>query len=450
LRAARDCAPPSDLPPRRPVGPHPGPAPARAQDDTGLGGGIAFATSPNFCAELIDNFREDDGSFGLIKFVTCEDINDALNRAMATWSANHPYIDFYNVTDECVAEGNGKACSVAELYIDSMRPAKGSEDVAAFVLHNPKGFGRDYSHDTTASNWHTGVRTPSGEMVDDWVIQFATLTFHSHSCWYLDASFCSRFRDINERVNVTLLMQVRARSRAPPPACGWPCGLRRCAALARRNVRRVVRSHSPRTRTRAASPRGALSQFVIWGCWCCSFVVLFGRLAQTCSYVFRDGVRRGVRRSVRVQAREITRTYLMLFLLITPPIIWYGAGASPALHRASAVECLPPCSPVWRSPGSSAPPPPPPLLRCCELCSYSPRFARCRRAHLAGIKSLSPASPATTLRRRQCTSSGALRARAICLSASSAEGSDTRHTLASSARSSHRRPEGLRVRIPGA
>lgn len=232
-----------------------------------MGGGIAFTIASDFCEKLLPQFQEDDSAdLSVIDFVSCEDVNDAVMRAMSTWSANHPYVDFYNVTDDCALEGKGITCSLAELYIDARPPTQISVDVAAFVLHNPTTVGRSYG-----VTWQTGVRAPSGEVINnDWQIKFSTLTFHNHICWYLDQTFCAQFRILNERVDAVLLMQ-----------------------------------------------------FIIWGVWAVSFLVLFLRVAQIFFYIFRFGYKVGLRRSVQAQARDMIYTYVLLFCLISPPIIWF-------------------------------------------------------------------------------------------------------------------------------
>ncbi|KAJ1637781.1 hypothetical protein T492DRAFT_859490, partial [Pavlovales sp. CCMP2436] len=173
--------------------------------DLGLSGGLAFAIDPAFCAQIRPEFREDvqgAGSLNLVQWVTCADINDAIARAMNTWSANHPYIHFYNVTDECIAEDNGRDCGLAEVYIDARLPAAGLEALAAFVVHNPS-WRNAYSN---GEQWEMGVRLPSGDTAPlDWQIKFATITFHTHLCWYLDNTFCSGLRASNESGNMRLV-----------------------------------------------------------------------------------------------------------------------------------------------------------------------------------------------------------------------------------------------------
>jgi hypothetical protein len=240
------------------------PNPARAQDDTGLGGSIAYAMAPDWCANLLRLFRENDqGRVKIFTFVSCSDIDDALSRAMSTWSSNHPYVNFYNVT----AEGTGAACSLAELYVDARAPREGDDATAAFVMHNPIRGGREYP---AGARWEQGVRMPSGEVVaDDTRIQFTSLTFHTHLCWYLDASFCASLRSTNERINATVLAQL-----------------------------------------------------LLWGSWALAVFALLLRLLQLVVFVRRYGRKAGVIRTVRAQAEESIATYGLLLLLVTPPIIW--------------------------------------------------------------------------------------------------------------------------------
>lgn len=241
---------------------------ARAQNDTGLGGGISYMVASDFCAKILPRFIEDDEwHTSVIDFVSCADVNDAIARAMATWASNHPYVDFYNVTDECVAQGREADCPLAELYIDAKLPAPGDEPVAAFVLHNPLDLGRDYG----AQLWEVGVRAPSGEVVPgDWQIKFATLTFHNHLCWYLDQTFCARFRALNEQLDALVLMQI-----------------------------------------------------IIWGLWAASFLVLFLRLTQAVFLVSRFGLKSGLKRALLAQSQSMLLTYALLFCLISPPIVWF-------------------------------------------------------------------------------------------------------------------------------
>ena len=149
---------------------------------------------------------------------------------MATWSANHPYINFYNVTDECAAEGRTVTCTLAELYIGAKSPDVGDEEVAAFVLHNPDDV-RTYS-----TQWKTGVRAPSGEVIgNDWQIKFATLTFHNHICW------CAPSGAASQRLAASVFRPLSALS-SPAGRSARPTG-RQCADRSGpRRARGVARS----------------------------------------------------------------------------------------------------------------------------------------------------------------------------------------------------------------
>lgn len=232
-----------------------------ALGDTGLSGGLAFAIDESLCDELLPLFREDApslaGAMG-IDFVSCEDLNEAIGRAMTTWSLNHPYINFYNVTDECISEGKGRHCSLAEVYIDASTPATTTEQsLAAFVTHNPSW--RSYGG---RDAWELGVRMPSGTPTPpppgrlppaggasrglithapagetsngDWEIKYATVTFHNHICWYLDTTFCARFREYNETFDFALAARIIVWA-------VWALSVMYIAHLAIRFIRSVLR-----------------------------------------------------------------------------------------------------------------------------------------------------------------------------------------------------------------
>jgi len=237
----------------------------------GLSGGIAFAVDPNFCAKMRPVFREDrpgDGSINFYEYITCEEINDALARAMSTWALNHPYIDFYNVTDECIAQGKGRKCTQAEVYIDAREPAADSDlvGIAAYVIHNPSW--RDYNG---TDQWESGIRHPNGdEHEEDWKIKFATVTFHNHLCWYLDNTFCSQFRRYHSNTGDIYL----------------------------------------------------LGRVVIWSTWAVAFVYLLFHVCRTGYLMAHNGLGPGFRRGVQLSSEWTLPNYVFLFLILSPPIFW--------------------------------------------------------------------------------------------------------------------------------
>lgn len=241
--------------------------------DQGLSGGLAYAIDPAFCARMRPVFREDkpgEGSLGIVEWITCDDINDALARAMTTWSSNHPYVSFYNVTDECLLEGKGRDCTIAEVYIDAGTPPAGStalEQVAAYVTHNPI-WRKKYSNN---ERWETGVRMPNGDVSHrDWQLKFAMITFHDHLCWYLDNTFCSGLRSHNDKFgNVALI-----------------------------------------------------GSGVTFSVWTSAFLYLLYWLGRSIWLAVRNGLLPGLNRTIMEASRWMFPNYVCVFLIIAPPIFW--------------------------------------------------------------------------------------------------------------------------------
>ena len=99
--------------------------PALADDNRGLGGGIAWAFDDELCVKsdrygskkkFEDTFKED---FFFAKFVTCVDIRASLHRAFKTWTDVQPQLRFVDVTEECrrIHGGVYSNCSLVELFI---------------------------------------------------------------------------------------------------------------------------------------------------------------------------------------------------------------------------------------------------------------------------------------------------------------------------------------------
>ena len=150
--------------------------PADSRSYEGLGGGIAWALDPAFCEQLLPSFHEDAPTSRYYRFVDCDEIKDAFVRAMSTWAANHDFLNFKDVSSECAALGVGRACGLAELYIQATASSNGTE--AAYV---------------ELRSWAYGSVTTAG-VVDGFAFSLlaADLFFSRDDCWYMDSSFCSR------------------------------------------------------------------------------------------------------------------------------------------------------------------------------------------------------------------------------------------------------------------
>ena len=81
--------------------------PRDVADMAGLGGGIAWAWADALCDKLLPTgplyrargrklFRED---FFFFDFVTCDELRAAMHRAFNSWSDNHRFINFIDVTE---------------------------------------------------------------------------------------------------------------------------------------------------------------------------------------------------------------------------------------------------------------------------------------------------------------------------------------------------------------
>ena len=152
--------------------------PADSRSYEGLGGGIAWALDPAFCEQLLPSFHEDAPTSRYYRFVDCDEIKDAFVRAMSTWAANHDFLNFKDVSSECAALGVGRACGLAELYIQATASSNGTE--AAYV---------------ELRSWAYGSVTTAG-VVDGFAFSLlaADLFFSRDDCWYMDSSFCSHFQ----------------------------------------------------------------------------------------------------------------------------------------------------------------------------------------------------------------------------------------------------------------
>lgn len=175
--------------------------------DIGLTGGIAFAYSPSlgvFCSELTHKMKENGAN---LEWASCEQIENAVMRAMATWAANHQMIKFVDVTQACVREAvddprillDMRYCSQAELIVSAGPPASDSSTVAALVTQ--------YNDQYQNPNERDPLGTAGRAATNDWAIQKTTMHFHTHFCWYLDNTFCGSLHSTYETgIEVDVMM----------------------------------------------------------------------------------------------------------------------------------------------------------------------------------------------------------------------------------------------------
>uniref|UniRef100_A0A7S3B6Y8 Uncharacterized protein n=1 Tax=Haptolina ericina TaxID=156174 RepID=A0A7S3B6Y8_9EUKA len=176
----------------------------------GLGNTITWAWDARLCDQLLGKMEED---FWDISFVGCDDVRAALHRAFATWSMNHKFIKFTDVTLECAKRGFvQEGCPLAEVwvtYLDShlvngSTPFYGRPELVNGVVHRDVAQAEpwaDYSSTFEPTNGGPTPFTMYGIYpVPRKVIEVTggRISFNTESptCWYLDSSFCQGWHDL--------------------------------------------------------------------------------------------------------------------------------------------------------------------------------------------------------------------------------------------------------------
>ena len=157
-------------------------SPEDSTSDRGLGSGIQYVMSSDFCEKILPKFPEESVAAFLhvTKFVRCQDIMDAIVRGLATWEQNHPTISFSPISDtpECESREPTSADECPwELYIGT---ADGSEypQLAAYVLNlHASNVGVPVSD--------RSVRSPAGDVIPGFNdYRRSIMMFQTHLCWY--------------------------------------------------------------------------------------------------------------------------------------------------------------------------------------------------------------------------------------------------------------------------
>ena len=157
--------------------------PQNPYNGSGLAKGLSWNLDSSFCDNILGKFPEGDI---LVKgvFLNCQDLNDAITSAFATWSMNHNAIRFEDVSSLC-ASG---ACS-PEVTVTAANTDDAGPDLAAYVSRNLGGGGVNNFPFTTAGQ---GL-TPGIGMTN------ANMTINNEICWYLDTTFCYSFNRWQEQ-----------------------------------------------------------------------------------------------------------------------------------------------------------------------------------------------------------------------------------------------------------
>jgi len=197
--------------------------PKNSSDTFALGGGIAYAWDPLLCARLQPLFREDIFFYEL---VTCDDIRQSMSRAFHSWSNNHRYINFLDVTDECQRLHGAvlENCSLVEIWITYVEvdqaltaldrssgdvsetglPVALATSTSRYVNHRPQcPANHPDSNSCRQFRMTNGVELPGPRASFGGTETFIE-TYHAKlqfgvtapMCWYLDSAFCAGFHEM--------------------------------------------------------------------------------------------------------------------------------------------------------------------------------------------------------------------------------------------------------------
>lgn len=164
-------------------------SPAESTSNGGLGGGLTWAVQDSFCDKILPRFYAEQ--FG--DLVDCEAIVDAIVRGFRTWSANHPRINFHDLTDECqhrpslfvpdatsataaqIEAAAAAECGGLEISITAGAPLLANHSQLAAVVYNMP---RD------RAKWVTGTRSTAGDVSGATrAIELSRMHFNTELCW---------------------------------------------------------------------------------------------------------------------------------------------------------------------------------------------------------------------------------------------------------------------------
>lgn len=205
--------------------------PEKSTDSRGLGGGIAWAWDDELCPMIGHLFRED---LFFMSLVRCKDMKAAMHRAFDSWAANHRFISFVDVTEECrelSAKTRGVAnkrvrkedgCPLVEIWVTARGIAAADAMEAAtakpIIVANDVDF--RYTSGEYARTWNADngkfqprrvIETIGGVIEFGGVREGGDYFNPNDICWYLDSTFCymfNRFKSVDPATIKTLVTAV--------------------------------------------------------------------------------------------------------------------------------------------------------------------------------------------------------------------------------------------------
>lgn len=148
----------------------------------GIGGGIVYRITPQFCERILPRFH-DDLYPGASIFVTCSQVRSAIAKAFMAWSSNHPALHFVPAGENACEGTTNAACMMVEVEI----LAHHGQNVTyprfgAYVQHISESQGPTLT---------TGKTLPRARSISG-----ASIHFNANECWYIDSSWCGRFHSL--------------------------------------------------------------------------------------------------------------------------------------------------------------------------------------------------------------------------------------------------------------
>lgn len=187
--------------------------PEDSLSNKGLGGGITFGWDEKLCDNLLPKFRED--VFSLNFLIDCSSLKAAVHRSFQSWSANHKYIDFLDVSERCFKDGyvDVKSCPHAELWITYLNTTASS--VSAGLSSSTEAAATaipffDYTSNFRFTNGEYAQKKQNGIWVPREVVETfgGGIELSKDLCWYLDSQFCSVFHSLKQWGDAEVVRQV--------------------------------------------------------------------------------------------------------------------------------------------------------------------------------------------------------------------------------------------------
>mmetsp|Transcript_1611 Transcript_1611/g.4241 ORF Transcript_1611/g.4241 Transcript_1611/m.4241 type:complete len:527 (+) Transcript_1611:110-1690(+) len=149
--------------------------PPETSSEAGLGRGITFSIDPDVCEVLQPRFLE--YFQGWSSLASCEDIDDTIGRALASWSGNAQSLSFFNVSHAC---SPGICVNSSELHISARRGSV--PNAPSTVATTRLELAQEPPRSTTGQYVYTDATIVSAHI---------ELLANDDMCWYMDGNTCS-------------------------------------------------------------------------------------------------------------------------------------------------------------------------------------------------------------------------------------------------------------------